>query len=427
VNLAPGQRLRTRHAGAFLFLPLLASADFGRIVEEAGYPGTARVPARSAVLALLLLKLLDKERLSHIDDFNFDPALGLFAGLNVLPKRSFATEYPYRSARPNQRALLSAWVKALAARLFPGGRDFSIDFHTIPSRGDPDSLERHHVPLAGRARPCVLAFFALEQGSRVLCYSNANLVRAEQAGEAMRFVEFWRGLSGSDPSWLMLDSRVTTYPELSRINARGIRFVTIRRRGAAAIKKLRGLPGRAWSRAVVDTPKRSHQAIRYVEEWVSLCGYEGQARQVAVDGLGREKPTLILTNDREETARNLVIRYARRNRIEDGLGSAVDFFHLDCLSSEVRLNADLGAALTVVAHGCYRWLASRLKGWEKGKPKNLFRRFVEAAGEVEVVGDRLAVRFARRSHNPVLREAALDRDAMPIPWLGDRKIQFEYD
>ena len=37
-------------------------------------------------LSLLALKLLDKERRSHINDFNFDEAVGLFAGLNLPPK-----------------------------------------------------------------------------------------------------------------------------------------------------------------------------------------------------------------------------------------------------------------------------------------------------------------------------------------------------
>ena len=44
------------------------------------------VPATSALLSLLVLKLLDKERRSHINDFNFDEAVGLFAGLNVPPR-----------------------------------------------------------------------------------------------------------------------------------------------------------------------------------------------------------------------------------------------------------------------------------------------------------------------------------------------------
>ncbi|MBP90701.1 MAG: hypothetical protein CMJ64_28980 [Planctomycetaceae bacterium] len=41
------------------------------------------------------------------------------------------------------------------------------------------------------------------------------------------------------------------------------------------------------------------------------------------------------------------MNYARRNGIEDGLGTNVNFFHMDNLSSEVRLNVDLDVMLTV--------------------------------------------------------------------------------
>ena len=88
-----------------------------------------------------------------------------------------------------------------------------------------------------------------------------------------------------------------------------------------------------------------------------------------MDGLGRERPTLLLSNNTAETARALIIRYAGRNRVEDGLGTAVNFFHLDCLAGEVRLNVDLDAALTVLANGCYRWLGKQLKGYDKAQPK----------------------------------------------------------
>ena len=61
-------------------------------VSKADYPGSKRMPASSALLSLLALKLLDKERPSHINEFNFDEAIGLFAGLNIPPKKSYATE-----------------------------------------------------------------------------------------------------------------------------------------------------------------------------------------------------------------------------------------------------------------------------------------------------------------------------------------------
>lgn len=426
MSLAPGRCLRSRLAGIFLFLPLLARLRFDQLVAHAGYPSSAMIPATSALLSLLVLKLLDKERRSHINDFSFDEALGLFAGLNVLPKKSFLTEYSYRTTRPHQHALLAGWVKALSARLFPQANTFALDFHPIPYRGDAAGLETHYIPLAGKAQPSILSFFALEHDSRVLCYANANLTRSEQPGEVMRFVEYWKALTGSDPSWLYFDSKVTTYAELNQLNERDIQFVTIRRRGASVVRRLLRLPARAWTKTMIDTPQRCHQQIRYIDEQVHLPDYAEPMRQVALLGLGREQPTLLISNNEEETARNLLIRYAGRNRVEDGLGSCVNFFHLDCLSSEVRLNVDLDAALTVLAHGCYRWLGGQLKGYENAQPKQLYRRFVETAGTVAVAADRLVVTLDRRSHNPILREAALDAELIAVPWLAKRKIHFVY-
>ncbi|MHB1557624.1 MAG: hypothetical protein ACYC61_09105 [Isosphaeraceae bacterium] len=352
-----------------LFLPLLARLGFNRLVTEAGYPSSGMIPATAALLSLLALKLLDKERRSHIDDFNCDEVIGLFAGLNVPPKKSFATAYSYRAVRDQQRGLLKGWVKALAPVLFPEPEGFSLDFHPIPFRGDPAALDRHYLPLHGKAGPSVLTFFSLEQGSRCLCYANANLTRADQHGELMRFVEFWHEVTGSDPKWLYFDSKVVDYAELTRVNRRDIHFVTIRRRGAAIVRRLEQRPATAWRRAVIDIPKRCHTHIGYIVDEVRLRGYDGPIRQIAVTGLGPERPTLFLSNDVEDTPRELIIRYASRNRIEDGLGVSVNFFHLDCLASEVRLNVDLDAALTVIANGCYRWLASRLHGVREGRPE----------------------------------------------------------
>ena len=46
---------------------------------------------------------------------------------------------------------------------------------------------------------------------------------------------------------------------------------------------------------------------------------------------------------------------------------------------------------------------------------------------IEVAANQtLRVTFDRRSHNPILREAALDRDGPTIPWLGGYRIQFQY-
>jgi len=83
--------------------------------------------------------------------------------------------------------------------------------------------------------------------------------------------------------------------------------------------------------------------------------------------------------------------------------------------------------LTVIANGCYRWLSRRLKGFERAKPKQLYRKFVETGGTIEVAPNReLLVTFDRRSHNPILREAALDANGRCIPWLKNFRVVFAY-
>lgn len=410
-----------------MFLPLLAELGFDTLVRKAGYPGTKMVPADAALLSLLAIKLLRKERLSHIDDFNLDPALGIFAGLNVLPKKTFATDYSYRTSRENQQRLLGGWVKKLSRLLLPEAKAFSLDFHPIPYRGEDAVLENHYIPCRGIACPSVQAFFAQSHENQVFCYANANLTRDEQTHEVIRFVDYWKDLTGCNPEWLYFDSKLTTYAELAELASRDVFFATIRRRGARILKRLHGQPAGVWTNATIDIPKRRHKRIRYLDERVVLDNYEKPIRQISVTGFGREKPTLFLTNNLDVLPREMIANYARRNGIEDGLGTNVNFFHMDNLSSEVRLNIDLDVTLTVIANGCYRWLASRLKGFEKAKPKQLSRKFIETSGEVEVLPNRrLRVLFDRRSHNPILREATLDKNSRTVAWLKRYRLEFDY-
>ena len=264
-------------AGIFLFLPLLARVGFDRIVSAAGYPESRMIPAPSALLSLLALKLLDKERRSHIADFNFDEALGLFAGLNVLPKKTFANDYSFRTSRAQQTRFLSGWIGQLSPLLFPTADSFCLDFHAIPYRGDPSGLDNHYLPMRGKAGASVLTFFAHEQKSRVFCYANANLNRQNQTGEPLRFVEFWHALAGRDPQWLYFDSKLVDYPELSKINQRGISFITIRRRGQAIFAP----PRTTTSQFLAVYPPRHSQTPAQKRPLPGRTDHLGRLRRIA--------------------------------------------------------------------------------------------------------------------------------------------------
>ena len=295
-------------------------------------------------------------------------------------------------------------MKKVAPILIPKAKSFSLDFHPIPYRGEEAVLENHYIPCRGQASPSVQTFFAQEHENQVFCYANANLTRGEQPDEVLRFADYWFELMGKYPEWLCFDSKATTYAVLSELNSRKINFVTIRRRGPGIVKRITDTAMSEWTHASIDIPKRRNKKIQYLVENIKLADYDGTIRQIAVTGFGREQPTLFITNNQKSTPREIIMNYARRNGIEDGIGTNVNFFHMDNLSSEVCLNVDLDVTLTVIANSCYRWLASQLKGFEDAKPKQLSRKFVETSGMVcEIPNRRLLVTFDRRCHNPVLR------------------------
>jgi transposase len=112
LDLTP-RELRTQFGGIFLFLPFLAAIPLDPMVREAGFPGSKMVPAGHALRALLALKLFGSARRSHVMSYVLDEGLGLFAGLNVIPKRSFLTEYSCRIDPRCYPHLMRLWFDAL--------------------------------------------------------------------------------------------------------------------------------------------------------------------------------------------------------------------------------------------------------------------------------------------------------------------------
>ena len=424
-SFEPGRSFPTKVAGLFLFVPLLLALDIPGAVGKAQWPGSSAIPALQAILALLSAKLLGKRRISHIDDLCNDEGAGLFSGLNVLPKTTFATDYSYRTDRGMSERFIDALVSK--APLGEGPHTFNLDFHTIAFRGNDADLEKHWLALRNRAGVAVMAFIAQEAKRRVMCYANANVLRNEADQMTVRFADHWKAQTGHYPARLLFDGRVTTYAELNALEQRKIGFITIRRRGCGMLRRLEKIPESAWKRCRVTQAKGQKRTICYVDEPTQLTGYQGQVRQIIVRGLGRETPTFFLSNDRPErqTAREVVQAYAQRNLVENQLGEQITFFHLDCLSSDVRLNVDFDLTLTVAADLLYRELGRRLKGFERAGPQKLFRKFVDTTGSVKVEQDQVRVRLDKRAHNPLLKEAGLAGLTLPVPWLGNRRVLLE--
>jgi transposase len=425
LSLKEGRRFATQVAGLFLFLPGLLELDLPHAVRQAGLPGSEQIPPLQAVLALLAPKLLGKRRVSHISDLCHDEGAGLFAGLNVLPKITYATDYSYKTERVMNERLIAAVIAKTPLGDPP--LSFNLDFHAIPFRGADPDLENHWVPLRNRALPAVMAFVAQAAGRRVMCYATANVLRAEADSMVPKFADYWKEQTGHYPARLLFDSRATTYAGLSQLTQRHVGFITIRRRGAGMLARAGRLPAESWQRCQITQAKEKRRQVCYVDEEVHLDGYEGPVRQLIVTGLGHESPTFFLTNDQPEaqTAREVIQTYARRNHVENRLGEQITFFHLDGLCSDVRLNVDFDLTLTVLADLLYRGLALRLKGFGQASPSKVFRKFVDTPGAIEVTPEGILVRLHKRAHNPLLKEAGLTQPSGAVPWLGGRCVRVE--
>jgi hypothetical protein len=419
-------RCDSAKAGLLLLVPDLVALDLPALIAQAGYPGTRVVPALSWLLSLLALKLTRTRRVSHVDDLLLtDPAAALLAGLATLPKKSALTDYSYRTSHDHQRAFLTALdTKMIAGGLATSEQAiFDLDFHAVMAWGADPALEKHYVPTRSQRSRSVLTFFAQDSGTHNLVYANAELSKATQNREVIAFCDHWKKASGNNPHMLVMDQKVTTQPVLAELDARGVKFLTLRRRSPALLRQINTLRPTDYKTITLDRAG-NHNRPRVHESTAQLSNYPTTLRQFIITGLGRETPTVIITNDTHSSAKALITRYARRMTIEQRLAEIIRAFHADALSSAVNLNVDLDIMLCVLAQALIAALRARLPGYATVTPDVVQRRFLETPGHIHTTANTITVRLDRRAYSPVLRQA--DLPDTPVPWWGNRTLHYEF-
>ncbi|MGH9224981.1 MAG: hypothetical protein ACRD2W_14670 [Acidimicrobiales bacterium] len=421
-----GARYDCDHAGLYLLLPAMATLGLDALVSAARYPGTKVLSSFHSLASLLLLKCSRRGRAANAFPLGADPGLGLAAGLVALPKATHLTSYSYRVRRSSNVALLEGLGRRCRqVGLYSGEGGFNLDFHTIRHHGEEVPLEEHYVASRSQRTRSVLTFFAQDHASTEMVYANADVTKAEQAREVIAFAEYWKRVAGADPGLLVFDSKLTTYPVLDELAARGITFLTLRQRGPKVLADLAALPASAWTTHNLRRAGRyRHPQIH--EQVLRLKGIDHPLRQIAVRNIGHDQPTLLITNDLTTPAKDLFGRYAERMIIENELDADISGFHLNALSSGLPLNVDLDTTLTVLAGNCYRLLARKLPRYELATPDRLWRHFLDTTGKVVVNDDHVRVDLALRTYTPVLIDAGFPELDVAIPWWGGRKLRFGF-
>ena len=421
-----GEQVACDHAGLLLLMPGIVELGLPELIAASGYPSTTQLSAWHSLGALLLAKCARVARVSHSDIVADDPGLGLMLGLTALPKATHLSSYSYRVRRATNEQLLAATVRRLRELgLASGDEGFNLDFHAIRHHGTDTPLEKHYVPSRSQRTRAMLTFFAHDHASQEMVYANADLTKAEQAREVLAFADYWQNVAGSDPGLLVFDSTLTTYTVLDELTARGIRWLTLRERGPKLMADLTARPDSEWKTVRIQRTGR-YRAPQIHDQLVQIKGISDKVRQLGVRNIGREQPTLLITNDLTTTTKKLFARYAERMTIENELDAYIGGFHLNALSSGLPLNVDLDTTLTVIAGNLYRLLARQLPRYENATPDRIWRHFLNATGTLHITDDTITVDLRLRTHHPVLIDAGLADHTTPIPWLDRRKLRFRF-
>ncbi len=404
-------------AGPLIFLPLLETLGIVRAIKRCGFPSTSQLSDVQSVLSFLALKLSGATRWSHDTRWNMDRALGLFAGLNVLPKSTTLSTYSYRVTRQSNRTLLEH-----LSRVFQEVQDgeFNLDFKAIPHWGEASVLEKNWSGARSKAIKSILSLIVQTPSTGMLSYTNSEIKHHQQPEAVFDFVDFWTRGQGVAPKLLIFDSKFTTYQNLDKLNKNKakIKFLTLRRRGKKLLKHAENIPTTQWQKIRVERAKGKFQTMRLHDGFCKLRHYQGEVRQAILTDHGRAKTSFLITNDFEMDVRQILLKYARRWLVEQEIAEQILFFNLNNPSSSIVVKVDFDLTLSLLAHNLYRMLTHDLPGFEQCTVSTINREFLENGARITLRGNDLTVYLKKKTHLPILLELPWMKQPSRLSWMN---------
>lgn len=414
-------------AGLFFFLPYIIDSGIMSIIDALPLPTSGRIDKKQAFLSLLALKLMGGQRLSHVRQYDHDQGFGLFAGLNVLPKPTYAGNYSCllsadlgRQLQQQILARLKQWRPASFS-----GATINLDFHSIPHFGEQSQMEKVWCGARNKAMKAANTFFAQDAQTNILLYANADVLRQDGSREILQFVDFHKNLDGGRQI-LVFDSHLTTYEVLGELAAQGAKFITLRIRNQNLLEHTRALSDSQWCKVKLPIPKRKYQSFLVHESTVELRGCPTPLRQIIMKEHGRNEPTFVVTNELEMKSVDVLTIYARRWRVENKLAELVNFFNINCLSSPIMVRIHFDLLLSVVASFFYHCLCCDLPRFEKQLAPEIFRRFIDMPGTVRYDGQGFEVKVRKHATTPILLGVKKLQQPFAVPWLDNHPLTIKF-
>ena len=410
-----------QHAlGILCLLPYIQNYGIDRIIEEADYPETNSITRVSSIMSFVALKLSNVRRYSEDDAWCMDRGLGLFAGLNVLPKTAWYTSYSSRVRREMNRSFLKNLHQVYLQHGLLSDTS-NLDFTTIPYWGDSAHLENNWSGKRNKALASMLAVLAQDPDSGIITYGDTNIRHNNKSDVVIEFLDFYKN-DTDELKYLVFDSKFTTYQNLGKLNQKGIKFLTIRRRGKNIVEELNKKPASAWKKIRVPMADGKGRILRVIDENVSLRDYGDKIRQISITGHGKIKPALIITNDFNRPLSEMIRKYTRRWIVEKGISEQIEFFHLNRVSSSMVIKVDFDLTMSILAHNLIRLFAMDLPGYSHSTDFTLFNKFLSMSGSVEIKSDEILVKMKKKRNLPALLTVMEPFQRKTISILGNRKL-----
>ena len=412
-------------AGVFIFLPYILELGILDILQSCPLPQSSDIGSTQACLSMLLLKLIGSQRLSHAGSYDQEPGLGVFAGLNVLPKPTYMNTYSCRCSEDQLMDFQNKIIASFQKKYPPFYKSpfINIDFHSIPHYGDESEMEKIWCGARGKALKGANTIFAQDSHSNAIVYTKADILRSEESGEIKKFVDYWKNINGDVNETLVFDCKLTNYKILDDLSKDHIKFITLRKRSVDLLKKTLNLPKKEWKRVYIAIPKRKYKHVSVYEEQVKLRGCANTFRQITIKDHGRANPTYILTNDKDSSLKNTLEVYAKRWHIENKLAEMVAFFNLNALSSPIMVRIHFDILWTMIADTLYHVFAQDLRRFEKTLAPSLFKKFINMPGRVIYDGDRFLIKIRKRGHTPILKGVKKLQFPFHLPWLDGKSVE----
>jgi len=413
------------------FLPLIKKYGIDKVIQNSAYPETKDISRLSSILSFLALKLSNIRRYSVDDLWCMNRGLGMFAGLNVLPKASWFTSYSHRVTTDMNLKLLKDLHQIWQENNLLSDTA-NLDFTTIPYWGDDAHLENNWSGKRNKALPSILAVLAQDPDSGIIDYGHADVRHKNESGVVLEYLDFYQaGDSKRDLKYLVFDSKFTNYENLAKLDDDYIKFITIRRRGKNIVESINKIPKEDWKIIRVDANGNKKRTLRICDQRITLNGYlnkdgtRKEIRQIVITGNGKIKPALIITNDFNISVETVVRKYARRWLVEKVISEQIQFFHFNNVSSSMVIKVDFDLTMTILAHNLYRLLALELGRYSHFTSLRLFEKFILNGGFVDVEGDTITVRLKKKRDLPLMLEILKNFQDQKYEWLHHKKIVFE--